>query len=45
MFLLMLALRNGQPFFRKETILMVIIGSGGASPSRTSLNKSPAHLE
>ncbi|GAA5879784.1 hypothetical protein JCM16303_004176 [Sporobolomyces ruberrimus] len=29
MFLLMLALRNGQPFFRKETILMVIIGSGG----------------
>ncbi|GAA5895679.1 uncharacterized protein JCM6883_001586 [Sporobolomyces salmoneus] len=29
MFLLMLALRNGQPLFRKETILMVIIGSGG----------------
>ncbi|GAA5926908.1 uncharacterized protein JCM15063_000403 [Sporobolomyces koalae] len=29
MFLLMLALRNGQPFFRKETILMVLIGSGG----------------
>lgn len=29
MFLLMLALRNGQPLFRKETILMVLIGSGG----------------
>ncbi|GAA6014025.1 hypothetical protein JCM11491_003492 [Sporobolomyces phaffii] len=28
-FLLMLALRNGQPLFRKETILMVIVGSGG----------------
>ncbi|GAA5957197.1 hypothetical protein JCM21900_004677 [Sporobolomyces salmonicolor] len=29
MYLLMLALRNGQPLFRKETILMVFIGSGG----------------
>lgn len=29
MFLLCLALRNGQPLFRKETVLMVIIGSAG----------------
>ncbi|GAA6058998.1 hypothetical protein JCM10212_001708 [Sporobolomyces blumeae] len=29
MFLLMLALRNGQPLFRKETILMVLVGSAG----------------
>ncbi|GAA5827834.1 hypothetical protein JCM5353_005659 [Sporobolomyces roseus] len=28
-FLLMLALRNGQPLFRKETILMIIVGSAG----------------
>lgn len=25
----MLALRNGQPLFRKETILMIIVGSAG----------------
>ncbi|GAA6016268.1 hypothetical protein JCM10207_000452 [Rhodosporidiobolus poonsookiae] len=29
MFLLCLALRNGQPLFRKETLLMVLIGSAG----------------
>lgn len=25
----MLSLRNGQPFYRKETILMLLIGSAG----------------
>ncbi|GAA6040548.1 hypothetical protein JCM8097_005458 [Rhodosporidiobolus ruineniae] len=29
MFLLCLSLRNGQPLFRKETVLMVLIGSAG----------------
>ncbi|KAM0746504.1 DUF1212-domain-containing protein [Meredithblackwellia eburnea MCA 4105] len=29
LFLLMLALRNGQPLFRKETIVMLIIGASG----------------
>lgn len=28
-FLLMLSLRNGQPFYRKETVLMILIGSAG----------------
>ncbi|ORY88404.1 hypothetical protein BCR35DRAFT_263408, partial [Leucosporidium creatinivorum] len=28
-FLLMLALRNGQPFYRKETIVMLLVGSAG----------------
>ncbi|BGP56551.1 pheromone-regulated protein prm10 [Rhodotorula sphaerocarpa] len=29
MFLLVLALRNGQPLFRKETIVMLVVGSAG----------------
>lgn len=29
MYLLVLALRNGQPLFRKETLMMIIIGSAG----------------
>ncbi|GAA5860985.1 hypothetical protein JCM3774_003215 [Rhodotorula dairenensis] len=29
MYLLVLALRNGQPLFRKETVMMIVIGSAG----------------
>lgn len=29
MFLLVLALRNGQPLFRKETVVMLVVGSAG----------------
>lgn len=31
-YLLMLSLRNGQPFLRKETIIMVAIGCAGVGP-------------
>lgn len=41
-FLLMLALRNGQPFFRKETIVMLIIGSAGES---TNERTARAHAQ
>lgn len=30
MFLLTLAVRNGQPLFRKETPVMILVGSAGA---------------
>ena len=32
-YLFVLGLRNGQPVFRKETIIMIIIGSAGKSSS------------
>lgn len=33
MFLLTLSVRNGQPLFRKETPVMILIGCAGASAS------------
>ena len=35
-YLFVLGLRNGQPVFRKETIIMIIIGSAGKSISLPS---------
>jgi len=45
MFLLTLAVRNGQPLFRKETPVMILVGSAGASLSfpSSARDASSAH--